>query len=156
MSAASEAGRGRKPVWTGCHCSDRTSHGLSPESSTKKVLSGVGDSTHRRMRNICSEVGVGWMRCVSLAGSFALVPVGCHTILRIRHIFKLVYFICIGVFVCVVCVHHVHACRVQKRASDPWGPKLQPFMSHHVGVGIKPRSSGRATLTAEPVLLSPG
>lgn len=30
---------------------------LNPQP--KKVLSGVGDSTRRRMRNICSEVGVG-------------------------------------------------------------------------------------------------
>lgn len=74
------------------------------------------------------------MRCASLAGSFALVPVGCHTILRIRHIFKLFYFMCMGVFACVVCMHRVHACGVQKRASDPLALELQMVVRSFVGV----------------------
>lgn len=62
----------------------------------RKVLAGVGDSTHCRIWGTYAQKWVWDGRCVTLVGSFALVTVGCaccghHTVLRTRHIFKLFY-----------------------------------------------------------------
>jgi hypothetical protein len=47
------------------------------------------------------------------------------------------YFVCMGILPAYISVHHICACRGQKRASTVLGLELEMVMSCHVGLGIE-------------------